>query len=216
MKKISLNTVITLIIANIIILMILFGWHKLLSQTPGKTEKKIQSETPALHDFAKKFDNRIYKAFYSIAELRPYAIIQLDKTMQLYENKWSSPDKLVSMLTQKEKDYLLEKIDEFISSSGNEFKYKMQNTVNMWCINDWNFEFLSDFYGFTRDDLLNIFSKIKITNQYLEKFNITELNELGKDELYNIILNYISTFERVETLKFYSDVYSNLSMLAAK
>jgi len=64
-------------------------------------------------------DNLIL-AYYSIEELRPYSILLFESTLSTYSKEWVRPIEYSSLLTEKEKNILEQRIIQYIEDSGAE------------------------------------------------------------------------------------------------
>ena len=186
--------------------------------TKNKSEVCIQIES-----LSAKYGDKLFKAFYSVDELRPFSIVQIDKILEIYDNSWISPVGIVSKLDAKEKELLLSKVIEYIESFEDENKRKlMLYKLVSWCKADSQFEFIHHELEVYDDNILkaidlNNDEKVAVSTnlENSQKINV-ELTSQQKDFAYHQALNRISTLSTKEQLKYYGKIYTQLGNMEDK
>jgi hypothetical protein len=171
-----------------------------------------------LIEYSDIYDQALYKSFYSIEELRPYSIIQLDKIADLYQNDWITPDNIVPKLDESDKIFMIDKISELIESRvSTQYRKNILEMIKHWCMNYSQLSFISDKLGIHDHDVFNALFNIdatrEIMRQYVEKKSPVEDNFSveGKSKAYYSAINYISTLDFNEELSYFSEVYKYLA-----
>jgi hypothetical protein len=188
------------------------------------SEEKVTSKSKSevcvqIENLNAKYGDKLFKAFYSVDELRPFSIVQIDKILEIYDNTWISPVGIVSKLDDKEKDLLMKKVIEFIESFEDENKRKqLVYKLVSWCQADKQFEFINQELGVFNE---NILKAIELNND--EKVAVSknqvvsdELTSQQKDFTYHQALNRISTLSSKEQLKYYGKIYTQLGNMQEK
>lgn len=166
-----------------------------------------------------KYDSRLFKAFYSIEELRPFSIVQVDNILELYNKNegWLSPDFLISKLNKKDSDLLLSRVIEYIDSFSPESrKTQILNKLDNWCKADGQFEFINKVMEITdttlKDIILNINEKKGYDTQYfnIKSLPVNELSEEQKKFAYYQTINLLASMKMTQQFQYYSEVYSSL------
>jgi len=200
---------------------LLLSFHNLLSQeNPEKINiDKIQE---SLSDMEDNYSDLLYKAFFSIDELRPYSIIQIDKISKIYDNKWISPEQINLMLDDNDRKLLSEQIAVYIDNI-NDYgrETAMLNIIKYWCIASLQFDLLLKQMGISHETLAKAF--IASTAEYINP-NTGEMSKMEGTKLtpeiieknYFETLNHISSLALVDQFRFYSNFYSKLSELIKK
>lgn len=188
----------------------------------SQSQKSLKDDTKTeILDIEKKFGPMIYLSFYSLEEIRPYAIIQLDKTIEMYENNWIKPSAVVSKLSAKEKDMVKGKIIAFIMSKNDEEKKELVNKLRFWCMANSQMEFLQKTLNQSQNQTLLACNRIPSVGEAFAEYGKTgpidmqKLDDNAKDELFNKILNNVADMSFPDQMKFYSAVYAKLSDFAA-
>ena len=117
MKKVILYTFVLLAV----------GLALVYAQNTLKNPKKAVIKE--LAEIYENYGDSFFKAVFSIESIRPYAILQLDKAIDNYDNSnWLSYNTLVEKLTNNERSTLLIKINEYILSQ--ESKENQDKVIN--------------------------------------------------------------------------------------
>ena len=204
-------------IPNLVFIAICFVLYLVYTMvTPTKSEGNNSDSIKEITGYAQKFEGRLYKSFFSLNNIKPYAIIQNEKTSKIYDNKWISPDKFISLLNNKDKENLLESMADYLSEATTKDRADILNEIKFWCLADMQFAFLKDNFGYSTNDILSSLqnnSNIKDIYSSINKTgpaNINGYSAAEKDEAYYKLLNFISNQNQTEQMKLYSMVYSNL------
>lgn len=211
------------------VLIFLILWIGLLTlvyllYSDEKTEVKSKSEIHKQVEILEaKYGNKLYKAFFSIEELRPFSIVQIDKILESYDNTWISPSVIVLKLDVKEKALLVRRVTEYIESNEDEGKRKqiILKLLN-WCKADSQFEFMNDELGIIKDDIMKVIESSYVDKQAISSNTIqnialaNETDKEKKDFAYYQTLNLISTFTTKEQMKYYGNIYIQLASLENK
>jgi hypothetical protein len=184
-----------------------------------KAKSSASSEVKrSLLEYENTYDQALYKSFYSIEELRPYSIIQLDKIADLYQNEWITPDNIVQRLDDSDKKFMIDKITELIESQETTDRGKnMLEKIKHWCMDYSLLSFINDKLGIEDKDIFNALYRIDATKevmgQFVEKKSPVEDNfsDEGKCKAYYSAINYISTLDFNAELSYFSEVYKNLA-----
>ena len=182
------------------------------SVTKGKSAEEI-------HSIIEKYGDRAYKSFYSIEELRPYSIIQIDKISQMYSNKWLSPDLIMKKITSKDKKILAKSIIEYINDmKKNKREYILKKIIN-WCKADLQFSFINNDLGIYRENILKAVHQVTGTQRIISKYydlkadDVEKLSPEQMNKAYYETLNLVSSLKWQDQLKYYSDIYNQLAVI---
>ena len=182
------------------------------------TDKIMESLT----DMENNYSDLLYKAFFSIDELRPYSIIQLDKISKIYDNKWISPDKINLLLDDNDRNVLIVQISEYIDNFNDEAKEtSMLNRIKYWCIASLQFDLLLKQMEISHETLAKAFiaSKAEYINPNTGELSRMEDNKLTPESIeknYFETLNHISALALVDQFRFYGNFYNKLADLTKK
>ncbi len=185
-------------------------------RTESQSEQKWNS-SEALSDVISIYDKSAYRSFYSLEELRPYSIIQLKKTINMYEQSWIEPEKIVDMLVENEKYQLKDKIIEYMEALNLSKRKELVNRVKYWSIADSQFNFFKETLLFNNGQLLNVFYDIKEINPAFSQLNVQNsgnldsLSAINKNKAINMTKNIIAEMEYSRQLQLYAIMYSHFS-----
>ena len=199
----------------------LFACGTLFLKSQSAPAKMIDVKTQ-VESLEKGYGAGLVESFYSLDELRPYAIIQMDKTIDMYENDWIAPSDVYKKLTPKERDLIKTKLIGFISSKPVEEREHLLTKIKSWCIADLQFEFIKSNYNQSEQTMLGIMKNLAGTSEVFETISksgpcdLAKLSENEKNEAYNKVLNKIAEMKLNDQFKYYSAVFTNLSTLAEK
>lgn len=164
-----------------------------------------------------RYSDNIFESIYSINELRAYSIIQLDKTLDIYNNTWISPETYSAMLNDKDKLVLKSRILEYIQTLDNSAKINMMNKIRFWCINDLQFHLLSDAYNFGMNNIIESMHSIPLTNSILDIYNergtiiYENVSDKGINQAYHNALNILINIDFNQQIKYQSELLAILS-----
>jgi hypothetical protein len=164
------------------------------------------------------YDQALYKSFYSLEELRPYSIIQLDKIADLYQNEWITPDNIVQKLDDNDKKFMIDRIAELIDSQESpEYRKTLLELIKHWCMDYSLLSFLCEKFEVQENDIFKALYQIstvkEVMQQYVEKKSPIEDNFSveGRSKAYYSAINYISTLDFNSELTYFSELYKNLA-----
>ena len=186
------------------------SWHE--SET---TQRWNSSE--ALSEVISHYDKSAYESFYSLDDLRPYSIIQLKKTIEMYEQKWIEPEKIVGMLDQDEKEKLREKIVEYINDLDVPGRKATVNRIKHWSIADRQLDFFKNTLLFDDDQLIEVFNNIKDIQPIFGNLNvqnsgnIDSLSSIQMNKAFNLTKNALAEMDYPKQLRIYAVMYSHFS-----
>ncbi len=179
----------------------------------GEKNEKTDDIQSKIFELENKFGNAFFEAIYSIDNLRPYTIIQIDKIASIYDNSWISPDEFVSMLNKKDKKILVRKISEFIG----DFEQKQQDdilrNINSWCIAENLLNLISRKIGVGRSNVLNIvmtFLPAPINTNTGEIINAEQADN-NEEYYYYSTLNQLSNLSQKEQYRLFSKLFGELA-----
>ncbi len=195
----------------------------LYSQTTKTAEDKDSAEQKQLKELYKKYDKSLFKAIFSLEELRPYTIIQIDKLSDTYKNEWTSPEAMYEMLNKKEREYIINKIAVYLHDSKDRSRStRIEEKLKYWCIADVQFSLITDDFGFYNEDIFRALMEIANTKQFFireidgKPIDLKSLTKTQSDKIYSNAMNYISSLSLKDQLKCYSEVYSQLSNISMR
>ncbi|OGU18277.1 MAG: hypothetical protein A2X61_15815 [Ignavibacteria bacterium GWB2_35_12] len=195
----------------------------LYSQTAKTADEKDSAEKKQLNELYKKYDKSLFKAIFSSEELRPYAIIQIDKLSDSYKNEWTSPEAMYEMLNKKEREYLLNQIAVYLHESKDQNRSnRIFDKLKYWCIADIQFSLITDKFGFYNEDIFRALMEIANTKQFFireidgQPIDLKSLSKTQTEKIYSNAMNYISSLSLKDQLKCYAEVYSQLSNISMR
>ncbi|ROL61052.1 hypothetical protein D9V86_07710, partial [Bacteroidetes/Chlorobi group bacterium ChocPot_Mid] len=116
MKKLGIFFVLWLLLLSLVYL--------LHSEDQQKKESKPTTIQTQINAIVKAYGDKAFKAFYSLEELRPFSIVQIDQICDMYSNNWLSPQIIVSKLSNSDKQTLAKNVAEYIESFNDQDKEK--------------------------------------------------------------------------------------------
>ena len=181
-------------------------------------ESKLNAKEE-LNSLYENYGDVLLKSFFSLEELRPFSIIQFDKLSDNYDNKWISPEKIVAGLKDEEKTMLLDKIITLIESDENPANStKTLDKIKSWCLAEVQFGFLTDKIGINQASVIKAIRNINTVRQITDTGAPVKGNKQSDldDKMFFGAINYISSLSFDQQLKYYSDVYNQLSDICKK
>ncbi|MFH1052293.1 MAG: hypothetical protein V1779_15340 [bacterium] len=213
MKKLGIFIVLWLLLLSLVYL--------LHSEDQQKAAKPSTINTQ-INNIVKLYGDRAFKAFYSIEELRPYSIVQIDQICDIYDNNWLSPNTILTKLDNEDKQFLTKSVAEYIGSFNDpdKEKYLLLRIVN-WCKADMQFSFINDGLGIYQENIVQALHNVNKVNQNLFDNNIkadgkNEISGQENDYTYYQTLNLISNMKTSDQMKFYGDIYYQLASMLDK
>lgn len=164
-----------------------------------------------------RYNTNVYESIYSINELRAYSIIQLDKTIEIYDNTWIAPETFSAMLDDKDKTILKEQIFKYFNSLDNIAKINMMNKIKYWCINDLQLNLLSSAYEFDINIIIASMHSIPLTNTILDLYNergtivYESISDKDVNQAYHNALNILINVNFNEQINYHSELLAILS-----
>lgn len=163
-----------------------------------------------------KYSN-IYEALFSLNELRAYSIIQLDKTISMYENQWIAPEIFAALLDNEDKAILKQQIFNYMMNLDNDSKVKLINKLQYWCINDLQINLLATAYDFEMSLIIESMYSMPLTSSILDLYNergtinFEALNESEINQAYHNALNLLVNCSFKEQINYQSELLANMS-----
>lgn len=183
-------------------------------QTVDRKNSDIKDKVMLL---VEQYGDRAFKAFYSLDELRPYCIVQIDKICDMYGNNWLSPVKIMENLKAEDKKFLAKSVAEYIESFPDENKknYIISRIIS-WCKGDLQFTFLNEGMGIYNDNIYRALNDVNRNNQFHSPYDYksAESEIISNDQndfIYYQTLNLVSGMAFSDQLKFYGDIYYQLA-----
>jgi hypothetical protein len=164
------------------------------------------------------YDDTFFEALFSLEELRPFSIIQLDKISDNYNNQWISPNKIVEMLSNEDKVVLIEKITELLETTPDKsVKTNIIDKIQRWCNGYELFCFLTKRMNAGKENILTAAYDIESTKgvieTYIERnsYNQDWIKTIDVEKAYFSTINKISEFSNKEQLLFYSELFHKIA-----
>lgn len=164
--------------------------------------------------FDKHGDDCIY-SFYSIDEIRPYSILQLEETMALYNNQWLPPQKYMEQLDSKDKKFLIEKLAVYLASLKEDEANRIMHKINNWCVIQDQLSIIEEM-DINDKLMLTAFYKLDDTKHIFEQFSKSgelKLDEMTADEKKQAFvetMNILADLDSREQLNYYSKMFNQL------
>ncbi len=191
-----------------------------ISKESNKTE--VSEEIDSLYS---KFDKVLIEAFYSVEELRPFSIVQIDKVIELYNKNegWLSPDILASKLDKKDIRHLMDRVVEYINSFSPESrKVKTIDKLSNWCKAYSQFKFLVEIMRVDDTNLKDLIHNVNVKKGFDAKyFDIKsipnkELTFEQKKYVFYQTLNLLASMQMTQQFRYYVDIYTGISEFNSK
>lgn len=174
-----------------------------------------------LHQMKERYGDDIYHAFYSLNDLRPYSIIQFDKTIDAYNNTWIEPDSLIQLLSPDQREALMGKVVYYLNTLPEKDSKSILCKIDNWCIANRQLKFILCTMRIPEEKVLSACMKIDIFNQglnFISKRDSLSLNNISHKEVnqgLNEITNTLSGLNPTKQLHYYSRIYSELYTIAS-
>ncbi len=213
MKKFGLFMVLWLLLLSLVYL--LHSEDQPKEAKPATIEMQVTS-------IVKIYGDGAFKAFYSLEELRPYSIVQIDQICDIYDNHWLSPSTILDKLDNDDKNLLTKSVAEYITSFNDpdKEKYILLRLVN-WCKADLQFAFINNSLGIYQENIVQALNNVNKTNQYFLIYDVkadtvNQQKDQQNEYTYYQTLNLISTMKTPDQLKFYGDIFYQLASIEEK
>ncbi len=166
------------------------------------------------------YQDCIYECFFALDEVRPYAIIQVDRLIEVYNNAWIEPDKVASMLTASEKRVLLSKVTQFVEEKEEVEQSILLNKIVNWCRVKKLFSVIDTDYGFPKSDLVEVTSHLDATSYIIQSLtsqsaqadmSTESLSLIEQNEVYYKTINHISGLQIQTQFDLYSQIFKKLA-----
>ncbi|MCK5742918.1 MAG: hypothetical protein KAH48_11920 [Chlorobi bacterium] len=170
------------------------------------------------------YHDKVYEAMFSIRELRSYAILQNDRLIESYNNKWVSPKHCLSLLNSGDKRKLLTTVVDLIADSEDKlFEKEIIRRLRNWCVAEMQFSFLIDRMGFDLSTIIlsvhNIPGSHHVVENFYEKIakagDGTKLSPAQEQEAYFDALNLIASISFDKQMRYFSEMYNQLASLSS-
>lgn len=194
----------------------------LLAMSPRTDGNKTDETESRLETLSREYDDALLRSFYSMDELRPYSIIQLDKTIEMYQNEWISPKEIVAALSEDEKRALLKSVVEYLRSFDSETRKKIFMKTEYWCKAERQLLFLVETMDFEPEHISAAISRLDEGKNILSRIaqsgesDSLKLSERQKDEYYYKTINFVSGLQKSSQMLFFSKVYERLAFIAKR
>jgi hypothetical protein len=162
-----------------------------------------------------EFGDKTFESFYSLPELRAFAIIQLDRTIENYGYSRIVPEAIVPELTDKERLVLKKAVVDFIGTSKNH--EMIMNKMKSWCACSNNFDALVYGNGIALRDVLSVMQAQKSMGYLFAGMGqtgeliLSDMTDIELNILYHKIINQIADMDQTEQFTCYATVYNALS-----
>jgi hypothetical protein len=191
------------------------------SEDTVTAEKKASNIDLQINSLIDKYGERVFHSFYSIEEIRPFSIVQIDKILELYNNTWLSPKIIMEKLNEEDKITLKTNVIGYIESFSDEKKkeYIILKLTN-WCKADMQFSFINKELGVYQENIMTALQSVNIDKKLVFKYYDTKSavnDKLTADQLdfaYYQTLNLISAMSVPEQLRYYGDLYNHIAELS--
>ena len=188
--------------------------------TKPTDEKKIQIKKQ-VSELLKNYNNAFYKSVFSIEELKPYFIMEIDKISELYNNHWLSPATMLEKLNDRDKELVVKKLIDYIYEINDPLKENaLLSKINSWCNAQWQFDFFSQKLGFSHEIIINTIYSITVSKPIVAQYyiqrgpNNINLTPEQIEKAYFETLNMVAGFKFEEQMKYYSDMYNKLGTIS--
>jgi F0F1-type ATP synthase delta subunit len=185
-----------------------------VAQITAQENNREESIKNSLYQLKQIFGDSFFESLYSIDELRPYSIIQIDKIAREYDNSWISPKTFVSQLNEKDKIKLTEKISEYIADLEDAFAQNQILTgIKSWCISANQLNLIAHKIGIGRTNVLNIvmmFLPAPVNTNTGEIISTDNSKNNGEYYYYSTI-NQLSNLSQKEQFRLYSKIFGELA-----
>lgn len=196
--------------------------NKIKTKTSSNSEsnelnKSLVQQISALH---LKYEDKIVLCYLSSKEFKPYLILQIDELNKDYSADWISPEELTKKLKPQILNSLDSTIASFIELSSQHYPNKLIKKIDNWCIALSQFEFINKTMGIKRNNILIAVYNIHETKGLFDKFassgifDVNAMSEKDKNQVYYEVIDFVSDLRLENQLKYYSQLYSNLSNLS--
>ncbi len=155
------------------------------SHNKSMTKDDKQTIISNLEDVYGK-DNLIL-AYYSIEELRPYSILQFESTVSKYSKDWVKPFDYTSLLTDKEKSILEQRIIQYIEDSGEEKSDLIMQKIGNYLYTYNTVQNISINNNESQLKSIQTLRSLRTTRTAFE--NISTLGEFDKEDFDSIEMN---------------------------
>lgn len=175
--------------------------------------KKNNVETE-IRNLENVFGNSFYKALYSIDELRPYSIIQIDKIAQMYDNNWISPKAIVAKLNHKDKEVLISGIVDYITNLETKKSGKnILNKIKAWCVAENQLNLIAKKIGIGRTNVLKIIMNYlpSPTNSNTGEIIINDKANINEEYYYYATINQLSNLKPKEQYHLFANIFGALA-----
>jgi len=187
------------------------------SFSSNNKEELLQSQIEQLQE---KHGENLFIAYYSIGELRSYSIIQLDKTIEMYNNQWITPEEIVAKLNNDDKARLNDKIIQRLKSFNNGKDQELIQKIQLWCVAKSQFDLISSQMGFDRTELLTVIKDMNFASEVFASINktgntkIDNINPQKQNEAFYSVMNKVANLSFNEQLMFHSNLFAGLNKMS--
>ena len=185
------------------------------------TTKSYAMDSAAVHqninELILTYNDSVYEAIFSIDDFKPFAVLNIDRIADEYDNQWFAPDSIILTLNQEEKNQLISSIATFIASK--EKPRKFTTKIRNWCIADMQFKFISSSLGFNKSSIITAVQNITSTRSIIDQYrnqaaaDSTATTTLTNNQIYFYTLNSLAAISFKSQLRYFAQVYNQLSII---
>jgi len=202
-----------------IIILTLVGMGFIGANSMFQPKPPINDEIESsLSQMKEKYDSAFYICLYAIEELRPFSIIQFDKTTEMYKDNWVAPQNYLSVLSNEERVQLEQKILHYIKEKPQYDQKRILEKIDKYCNMQQHFDYLEYTYQIDDELLLEASLNIESTRNIFDKYNrlgnkleIKQLKENEKDEAMVNTVNHILNLNKKYQLIYFSQLYAHIA-----
>lgn len=157
-----------------------------------------------------------FEAFYAIDELRPYSIIQFDKTIDLYKNVWVAPNNYTAKLSIKDKSTLIESLTSYLHSLKGDEQIKILVKLRSWCAANIQMDIIEKSFMISKSQIVQAIVKLNPTDSLIDDVmqnghgDIKQLDYERYDEMLYKSMDAIASLNPKDQLKYYSNFFKEL------
>jgi len=157
-------------------------------------------------------------SFFSIEELRPYAILQNESTVAKYSNNWVTPIEYLSSLDIDEKQQINSRIFEYVNDFEDKKRLKLYSKITNYL---YSYTVIENLLISSEDKYkLKIFRTLRqldVTKQAFDhistmgEFEVADLNKNELNQAKVMAYNKLANLDDQSRLIYYSEFFKNIS-----
>lgn len=201
-----------------LVALFLFSWLMFVpevstNKTNADADKDILQDLEAIYG-----QETLQLSFFSIEELRPYTILQFPSTVSKYSNNWVAPYDYLSLLNEKERSELNDKIYSYLQDFDNAKKdkifTKIVNYLYTYSVIERLFKKADDNYKVSIYKSLRNMDATRSAFDHIStlgEFNIASLEKSDFNQAKIKSYNIISDLSEKARLIYYSEFFKDVS-----